>query len=197
MADVRIPETHALLRRCGSLADCTIEELRLLADSESSTGITACTPIEVGDDGVRRATAEWPGVDGGVEFQPVSAFPEPGLLEWNADGTVMLERAPSGAYLEEWQRIPDTSAPLEHRVLADGGELFLAGAVAILVRDRSRPVVSRKRLDVLIAEAGADRRAIEALVDCEFSLAQRQGNAYVVTASTHPWRIGEQIDVVV
>ena len=33
-----------------------------------------------------------------IGFQPVSAFPEPGELEWNSDGTVMMERAPSGVH---------------------------------------------------------------------------------------------------
>lgn len=197
MADVRVPESHSMLRRRRSLADCTLDELRLLADSESSTGATVCTPIEVGADGVRRATARWPRLVGGVEFQPVSGFPEPGLLEWNDDGTVMLERAPSGAYVERWQRIPDTRVPLEQRRLDDGSRLYLAGSVAVLVRDRPRPVPSHERLDVLIAEAGEHRSAIEALVDCEFSLATRQARGYVVTASTHPWRVEELIDVAV
>lgn len=197
MADVRVPESHSALQQCGSLAGCTLEQLRLLADSESSTGTTVCTQIEVGADGVRRATAQWPRLAGGVEFQPVSGFPEPGLLEWNDDATVMLERAPSGAYVEQWRRIPDTETPLEQRRLDDGSTLYLAGSVAVRVRDRPRPIPAGERLEVLIAEAGDDRSAIEALVDCEFSLAHRRGSAYVVTASTHPWRIGEVIDVAV
>lgn len=197
MADVRIPESHSALQHRGSLAGCTLEELRLLANSESSTGATVCTPIEIGVDGVRRATAAWPRLAGGVEFQPVSGFPEPGLLEWNDDGTVMLERAPSGAYVEQWRRIPDSQSPVQQRLHHDGSRLYVAGVVAVFVRDRPRPIAADERLDVLIAAAGHDRSTIEALVDCEFSLANRRGSAYVITASTHPWRVGDVLDVAV
>ncbi len=42
--------------------------------------------------------------------------PGPGLLEWNEDGSVMIERAPSGAYVEEWHRVPGSADRLvEHR----------------------------------------------------------------------------------
>lgn len=196
MADLRVPAHHADLAGRGSLAGCSLDDLRRLADSESSSGFTVCSPLEIGDDGVRRATAEWPD-DDGVAFQPVTAYPEPGLLEWSADGRVMIERAPSGAYVEHWQRLSHTEAPLGHHVRDDGSELFIAGATAVLVRDRPVPITPRRRLDALVAEAGDDRTLLEALVDCEFSLAHRTGDAYVVTASTHPWRIGEVIDVAV
>ena len=42
----------------------------------------------------------------------MSAFPEPGLMTWNDDATVMHERAPSGAYLEEWRLVPGSRHPL-------------------------------------------------------------------------------------
>lgn len=196
MADIRVPAEHGELTERGSLGACTIDELRRLADSESSTGITSCSPIETGDDGVRRATAEWSDGVGDVAFQPVTAFPEPGLLEWSDDGDVMTERAPSGAYVERWERMPDTIWPLQHTTCGDRCQLFMAGTVAIRVRDRPFAVPHVARLDVLVAEAGGDRSAVEALVDCEFSVAVRTGRGYVVTWSTHPWRTGEVLDVV-
>ncbi len=116
MADIRVSADQPG-HDCSGLADCSLDELRTLAASESSSGYTTCTPIVVGDDGVRRATAEWFTRGHGVAFQPVSAFPEPGLLEWNDDGTVLYERAPSGAYVEEWRLIPGTSSHLEYREL--------------------------------------------------------------------------------
>jgi len=197
MADLRLPAGHADLADRGSLAGCSLDDLRRLAASESSSGVTVCSPVEVAAGGIRRATAEWPDDRGGVAFQPVTAYPEPGLLEWSTDGAVMIERAPSGAYVECWHRMPHTDQPLGHRVLPGAAELFIAGAAALLVRDRPVPITRRERLDRLVAEAGDDRAALEALVDCEFSLAQRDGAAYVVTASTHPWRTGEVIDVAV
>lgn len=195
MADIRVPAGHGDLAGRGSLATCTIGELRRLATGDSSTGSTSCSAIEIDADGVRRATAEWFDSVGDVAFQPVSAFPEPGLLEWSDDGTVMTERAPSGAYVEQWERMPDSSQPLMHVELDDRAEVFVAGAVAILVRDRLRPLPVVARLDALVADARDDRAAVEALVDCEFSLAVRRGDDYLITASTHPWRAGEVLDV--
>jgi hypothetical protein len=59
MADVRLPGPTAAgvdpSRR--SLAECTVAELRAIADSESSSGYTTCTEVEVGDDGRRGASA--------------------------------------------------------------------------------------------------------------------------------------------
>ena len=56
---------------------------------------------------VRRATAEWHTRGHGTAFQPVSAFPEPGLLEWNDDGTVMIERATATSSVSS----PERSGP--------------------------------------------------------------------------------------
>ncbi len=194
MVDVRLAADQPELAARGSLAACSLDDLQRLAASESSSGFTTCTAIsEV--DGVRTATAEWFTRGHGVAFQPVTAYPEPGLLEWNDDATVMIERAPSGAYVEEWHRIAATEAPLTHRVLDDGRELYRAGDVAVVVRDRPTPVPRAERLDTLIAEAGEDLDAIRALVDCEFSIGERQGNSLVITGSTLPWRTGEVLDV--
>jgi hypothetical protein len=189
MADVRLAADRGSVAGRASFAACTPDELRALTASDSSSGHTRCTPIRLGDDGRRRATAEWPADPNGVAFQPVSAFPEPGLLEWVADD-VMIERAPSGAYAEEWRRIPGTSAPFEHHRDGDGGHRYRAGDAMVLVRDR-RPALSRAaRLDELAAEVGDDRAALVALVDCEFSFARRHGDRFVIEASTLPWREG-------
>lgn len=208
MADVRLPGPTAAgvdpARR--SLAECTMAELRSIADSESSSGYTTCTAIEVGADGVRRATAEWHTRGHGTAFQPVSAFPEPGLLEWSDDGTVMMERAPSGAYVEEWRLVPGSRSDQTHRRLDARTELFLAGPVAVLVRDREMPVSGSTRLPELIDAVLADpllapddaRLRVEQLVDCEFSFARQSApdsQQYVIEASTLPWRLGEVIDV--
>ncbi len=198
MADVRVPADHPLRDRAG-FDDCTLDELRTLADSESSSGHTTCTPVVIGRDGVRRATAEWFSDGDGVAFQPVSAYPEPGLLEWPSEG-VMIERAPSGAYVEEWHLLPGTRAPATHHVDASGRHVYRSGDAVVLVRDRSTPVPRTARLDDLVAECGDDRDRLVALVDCEFSFAlARSGDdgspVFVIEASTIPWRVGEVLDV--
>lgn len=195
MADVRLPADRGSVAARRGFDECNLDELRALADSESSSGFTACTPVTVDADGARRATAEWFSGDDGVAFQPVSAFPEPGLLEWVTDD-VMIERAPSGAYVEEWRRLPGTVGPLSHRLDAAGRHVYVAGDAAVVVRDRLRPVVAEVRLDELIAACGDDRDAIVALVDCEFSFARRTDDGtYVVEASTLPWQEGTTVDV--
>jgi hypothetical protein len=62
------------------------------SDCAASTGRTRCPPVETRGDGIRRATAEWHtrGSED-IAIHRVSAFPEPGPLEWNEDGSVMIE----------------------------------------------------------------------------------------------------------
>jgi hypothetical protein len=197
MADVRIAADQPALAARGSLAACSLDDLKLLAQSESSSGFTTCTPIGRGADGVRRATAEWFTRGHGVAFQPVTAYPEPGLLEWGEDDAVMIERAPSDAYVEQWRLVDGSRWPLVHRRLDARTELYVAGSVAIRVRDRLRPVPRQARLDELVAECGTDEAAIAELVDCEFSVAFADGGAYRIALSTLPWMAGETFDVAV
>ncbi len=194
-ADIRVATDLRELADRGSLSECSVADLRLLARSESSTGRTECTPVVATGDGRRHATAEWFVDIGAVEFQPVTAYPEPGLLKWNDDATEMTERAPSGAYVEEWHRMPGSDGPLSHEVRPGAVQVFRAGSTAILVRDRPRRISRRERLEVLVADAGDDREALEPLVDCEFSLATVLGGVATITASTLPWRAGEGFDV--
>jgi hypothetical protein len=197
MADVRIAGDQPVLAARGSLDACSLADLALLAGSESSSGFTTCTPPVRSDDGVRRATAEWFTRGHGVAFQPVTAYPEPGLLEWDVDDKVMIERAPSGAYVERWVLVAGSRSPLGHRRLDERTELYVAGSVAIRVRDRVRPVPRQARLDALVAECGADRAAVAALVDCEFSVAfaSGDGGTFAIAVSTLPWMAGEAFHV--
>ncbi len=177
MADVRLSaEALDLAGR----SEFSLDELLMLASSDSSSGATVCTPVVDG-----AATAEWSSV---VGFQPVSAFPEPGLLAWSADGTVMIERAPSGAYVEEWHLLPESRGPLTHSVLADGSELYRAGAVGVLVRDRPGLVLSVSRLTEL-----TDRVSLEAALNCEFSFCQLTDGLWTISHSTLPDRVGFEI----
>lgn len=174
MADVRL--SPAALAPAGRTS-LSLSDLMVLAESDSSSGATVCTPVVEGT-----AVAEW---STAIGLQPVSAFPEPGVLEWNSDGTVMMERAPSGAYVEEWHLLPDSRGPLSHSVLADGSEWYRAGSVGVLVRDRPLPVPQVERLSSL-----TDRADLESALDCEFSFCRLTGDAWVVEHSTIPARVG-------
>ena len=196
MVDVRFSAEQLALADRGSFENCSLDDLRLLAQNDSSSGFTTCTdPVIKGH--AMTATATWMnGARGGVAFQPVSSYPEPGWLEWNADGSVLSERAPSGAYTEEWHRVGASAGPFDHRALDDQHQLFTAGDLAVLVRDRTFAIPPGP-LAELVDGAGHDRKALTALVDCEFSLAQRSHDAainhYKITASTLPWRIGHDL----
>ncbi|MGI9614156.1 MAG: hypothetical protein ACR2QO_14695 [Acidimicrobiales bacterium] len=195
MVDVRFATAQMNLVDRGTLENCSLEDLRLLSTSESSSGHTTCTPVEIDGGGTRTATAEWFTRGYGVAFQPETAYPEPGLLEWSDDGSVMIERAPSGAYVEEWHRVPDSTAVLSHRRRTDGTQIYRAGSIAVIVRDRQKPVPRQARLAELVDDAAEDLDAVRDLVNCEFSLAERVGNDFVVMASTLPWRTGDVVDV--
>lgn len=200
MADVRISASQPQLSDRGGFDQCTLDELRALATSESSSGITKCEPVTVGADGIKRSTAEWltrnaDPSDHAVNFQPVTAYPEPGLLQWSQDEKSMTERAPSGAYVEQWNLVDGSQARLIHHHLSDGRQVYIAGPIAILVRDRPKPVWRQARLVDLVAECGNDRSALTSLVDCEFSVARLLDRRWRITSSTLPWRIGDHVDV--
>ena len=145
---------------------------------EASTGHTTCTPVETGGDGIRRASAEWHtrGPDD-IAIHPVSAFPERGLLEWNEDGSVMIERAPSGAYVEEWHRLPGSAERLAEHRTDSRHRLYVAGDVAVVVTDERR-------------DAGSP-------LEVEFAICEpvRGQSEWRIVASTLPGRVGEDIDV--
>jgi hypothetical protein len=194
MADVRIAADRPELSARTGLHDCTVDELLAISRSDSSSGYTECSPVVVGVDGRRSATASWHTRGHGVNFQPVSAFPEPGLMTWDAGGTVMVERAPSGAYVEEWRLVPG-SRSLLYVMQIGAGAIYRAGDIAVFVRDRAIDIPRPARLPELMDEYAQDRAMMEALLDCEFSVAERTGAVWVITASTLPWREGMVLDV--
>ena len=120
-------------------------------------------------------------------------------MEWSEDGTVMIERAPSGAYEEEWRLLAGSRTSFMHRVQdeADGrrSALYVAGDRAILVRDRNPGCLlgSSGSLVELVQASRDDRDRAEQLVDCEFSFARRRGDHFVIELSTLPWRQGAEI----
>jgi len=145
---------------------------------EASTGHTTCTPVETGLDGIRRATAEWhTRGPRDIAIHPVSAFPEPGLLEWNEDGSVMIERAPSGAYVEEWHRLPGSTERLAEHQVDIGNRIYLAGDLAVVVTDTRCETQSPFDVEFAICEPDAGNKN------------------WQIVASTLPGRIGEGISV--
>lgn len=197
MADVRIPARGALFDGVGSHAECDPTLLHHLAEANASTGHTTVADVVDHDDGSHTCVAEWHSYGCGLNFQPVVTFPEPGLLHVLPGGTVMRERAPSGAYEEEWHLVPGSDLSQIHGPLADGRELFVAGPIVVVARDRTAEPPLALPLVELIAHPGLDRGTIETVLDMEFSVAELGGDGvYRICHSTLPWREGAPLDVI-
>ena len=194
MVDVRVDSRRRDLADRGGFEECTLDDLYAIAASDASSGFTTCGPVVVDADGLRQATATWHTRGHGVNFQPVSAFPEPGEMTWNADATVMCELAPSETYREEWRLVPGSRASLTVSRVGDD-LVYRAGDIAVLVRDRTIPIPRQARLSELLDQHEGDRPTMEALLDCEFSVAERSGDQWLVTLSTLPWKEGKPLDV--
>ncbi len=91
------------MRARGGLDDCARDDLLALAEQDCFCGVTLFDP-----QAKPFPTAGWPSERELFRFQPVVTFPEPGWLEWRDAGTCMIERAPSGAYEEDWRLQPSS-----------------------------------------------------------------------------------------
>lgn len=140
----------------------------------ASTGYTVVTDVHTEPDGSHHGVAQWYTYGVGANFQPEVTFPEPGRLLVNAAGTVMMEHAPSGAYVEEWHLVPGSAdEPPSRIVLSDGRECYVAGPVAVL----------------------APCPATAVPLECQFVVAVRDGDGvYRSVASTLPLPEGTPLD---
>ncbi|MEN9643632.1 MAG: hypothetical protein RL238_301 [Actinomycetota bacterium] len=196
MADVRIDGDRPPFDGVHSLAECSDGHLAALATANASTGHTSVEHVVDHPDGSHTCVAQWHTYGHGANFQPVVTYPEPGLLHVDATGTVMTERAPSGAYVEEWHLVPGSRDVLRSEPPVDGREWFRAGPVVIVVRDRAVAPPRDASLSDLIAHDHLARATIEALLDTEYSVAFREPDGRtVVRHSTLPWLEGTALDV--
>jgi hypothetical protein len=110
----------------------------------------------------------------------------------------MIERAPSGAYEEDWRLQPGSRSFAIHLTERDAPTrtcLFVAGEHAIYARNRAVDLPSDKTLLELARGADYDPDHLRQLVDCEFSYARRAqpGGDYLIELSTLPWREGQSL----
>jgi hypothetical protein len=193
IGDIRILVSRPHLRDRKGLADCSKDELLKLAEQDCFCGITLFDP-----DAKPFPTASWPTEAYLFRFQPVITFPEPGWIEWRNSGTCMIEKAPSGAYEEDWRLRPDSRSFAAHLTKRDAAHttcLYVAGEHAVYARNRRANLPSHKTLLELAQEAQYERDRLEELVDCEFSYARRAGSGddYTIVVSTLPWREGKSL----
>jgi hypothetical protein len=110
----------------------------------------------------------------------------------------MIERAPSGTYIEDWRlqsRSRSFAAHLTKRGAATTTCLYVAGEHAIYARNRRVALPPHKTLLEIARDAQYQRDRVEELVDCEFSYARRAqaGEDYDIVLSTLPWREGKPL----
>lgn len=193
VGDIRIPATRPDMRKRKGFGDCSKDELLKLAEQDCFCGVTLFEP-----DAKPFPTARWPKEAYLFRFQPVITFPEPGWIEWQNSGTCMIEKAPSGAYEEDWRLQPESRSFAAHLTKRDAASttcLYIAGEHAIYARNRIENLPSDKTLLELARDAQYDRCRLEKLVDCEFSYARRAqpGDEYKIVVSTLPWREGQPL----
>ena len=194
VGDIRIAASRPNLRGREGLGDCSQDELLKLAEQDCFCGVTLFDP-----DAEPFPTASWPEEVYLFRFQPLITFPEPGWIEWQNAGTCMIERAPSGAYQEDWRLHPGSRSFAIHLTKRDAATmtcLFVAGEHAIYARNRAADLPSDRTLLELAKDGGYDPFRLQQLVDCEFSYARRAqpGGDYHIEVSTLPWREGQALD---
>jgi hypothetical protein len=191
--DIRIAASRPNLCGRKGLADCSKDELLKLAEQDCFCGFTLFDPYAE-----PFPTASWPKDAYLFRFQPLITFPEPGWIEWRNAGTCMIERAPSGAYEEDWRLQSGSRSFAIHLTKRDAATmtcLFVAGEHAIYARNRAVDLPLDKTLLELAKDAEYDPGGLRQFVDCEFSYARRAepGGDYHIEVSTLPWREGQPL----
>src|SRR6476469_6534293 len=151
VGDIRIAASRPNLRGRRGFADCSKDELLKLAEQDCFCGVTLFDP-----DAEPFPTASWPKEAYLFRFQPVITFPEPGWIEWQNSGTCMIEKAPSGAYEEDWRLQSGSRSFAAHLTKRDAKAttcLYVAGEHAIYARNRAVDLPSDKILLELARDA--------------------------------------------
>lgn len=193
VGDIRIAGSRPNLSARKGLGNCSKQELLKLAEQDCFCGITLFDP-----DTNPRPTASWPIEAQLFRFQPAVTFPEPGWIEWQHSCTCLIERAPSGAYEEDWRLQPGSQSFAAHLTKNDSPTttcLYVAGEHAIYARNRTENLSAGATLLELAREAHYEHGRLQQLVDCEFSYARRakSGGDYWIELSTLPWREGHPL----
>ncbi|MGY9083434.1 MAG: hypothetical protein ACKVK3_12565 [Acidimicrobiales bacterium] len=159
------------LQTASGMGDVRIDPSQVSLETDSSCGITVVDELTT-----PYVTADWHDGPSGFAQQAVSNFPEKGWLTWD-DPSILRELAPSGAYVEEWERLPGSDGPTAHLVAPAAStttNLYVAGRYALLCVKSPEP-------DGLH----------------EFSWAERSSdnNHLIIELSTLPQLVGTTLDI--
>lgn len=185
-ADIRIPPGMPDFSNVRALADCDPVQLAWLARQQGFAGRTELSITETAE------VCQW---HRRLDFHPSTGIADIGDMQFEAE--LLLETGLDGAYLEHWNRLPDSSdgfavlqllAPDDHSA-APAQVLFIAGDYVMHVKGRS--------IDWPEASTHAARLALlaasKALLDFEISFGRRTLNGWTTLHSTLPWLIGSTV----
>nr|WP_313777049.1 allophanate hydrolase [Mycobacterium sp.] len=129
-----------------------------------------------------------------VDLHPAQPLPDRGRLHL-ADG-ILIENGVGRDYYEDWVAGPGAAEATE-LTLRDGtgrfGMLLRVGDRFGYVRGRAAGVAPAPGTALRDAVAGADLAAARALVDLEISLGAIDGDRWLITRSTLPFRTGDDL----
>lgn len=175
--DLRQPASRPASCRVFGPGELSHEACQWLAKQSGFAGVFA----------VEGNVAEWRRE---IDFQPKSALPDSGTLEWQGD--ILVETGIHAPYYEHWHAGGEALAPAfafrlkspedgRHAILVRSGPLFM------LARDRAPGAkLNGPDLTACLAEA-PDPSSMRALLDCEISFG-RADAGWKIMRSTLPWR---------
>lgn len=168
--DLERDVTVIWLQTASGMADLRIDPEQEPDQTDSSCGITV-----VDESTTPYVTADWVDGESGFSQQPTSSFPEKGWLTWDSD-TIMKELAPSGSYVEEWEKLSGSGDTIAHFVARDTPtttNLYICGRhVLLAVRRSEAETVHEYSYGAYSLDADGDSVVIE-----HSTLADRVGSA--------------------
>jgi hypothetical protein len=181
-ADLRIPRGRPALGRTTCLMDLDWSMLRFMARQEGFIG-----HLEVCD-----GVAHW---HRAFDYQPQTGFADKGRLGFEND--ILVEHGLETAYVEHWQREPQTTQEVAMLWLAADGShavgcLIVASGVFMYARGRAAPLPPHTTLSRLLDDAASLDEA-QVLFDCEISFGRRDGIGWTIERSSLPFREGQTL----
>ncbi|MDH6267523.1 hypothetical protein M2360_002920 [Rhizobium sp. SG_E_25_P2] len=178
--DLRQPAGRPDFDGVDSLDACTSEHLAWLACQEGFAG-------QFDFDGTHH---HWRRI---FDFQSASPPPDVGALHGHGDHAIEIGR--DAPYVEYWARDGKDPAPAAAVRFEDergrAGFLVRTGDVFAVAIDRSSALPSDNTLAELLTTASAE--SIRPLLDCDISIGEIRGEAWIITASSLPFREGQDL----
>ncbi len=190
--DIRIHPARPRIAADTNLATLDRETLSLLASVEGGVASTSWNePV--------MSWANW------IGFQPYDKYPEPGIMR--RIGDCMIEFAPSGAYVEDWRFLPSAPGLLaglhlvsetddKGRSYALSGGLVVAGDHAIRTLARRDELSDGTRAQDFVRASLDPSAALARVFDCITDYMIRNGDDWIIDASTDPRREGLRVGLI-